>query len=60
MTDRYTKILLTIIAACLAIQTFGLFVPEAQAFGSGQDVKITNLETDMSAGETLYVYCTNC
>jgi hypothetical protein len=60
MFDNYTKVVLTIIAGCLLAQTFGLGVPTANAFGSGQDVRITNLETDMSMGETLWVYCTNC
>lgn len=60
MADRYTKILLTVIAVCLVAQTIAAVTPSAYAFGSGQDVSITNLETDIRAGETLYVYCTNC
>ena len=60
--DLYTKAVLTVIAAALVViaaRDVG-FVRKANAFGTGQDVRVTNYETDISAGETLYVYCTNC
>ena len=60
--DRYTKTILTIIALSLAVlasERVGL-VRGAAAYGSGEDVRVTNFETDVSYGETLYVYCTNC
>lgn len=60
MTDRYTKFLLTVIAVCLTVQTFAALTPSAYAFGRGEDVTVTNFETDVRGGETLYVYCTNC
>ena len=40
--------------------TLKITVPSVQAYGSGEEVRITNLETDMRSGETLYVYCKNC
>ena len=62
MVDRYTKTVLTVIAVCLAVIVLRdvEFVKPAHAYGSGQDVKVTNYETDISAGETLYVHCKNC
>jgi len=60
--DNYSKAVLTVIAACMVFQVAGdLLGPSAaQAYGSGTDVRVTNYETDISAGATLYVYCTNC
>ncbi len=62
MIDSYTKFILSIIAICLFMITIKITIPDANAntFGSVQDVKITNLETDIRYGETLRVYCTNC
>ena len=59
-TDRYTKVILTLIALGLFLNVAVNFVPIAHAYGSGENVKVTNFETDMKSGETLYVYCTNC
>ena len=59
--DLYIKVVLTIIALSLcviAIQNTEL-IKKAEAFGSGNDVIVTNFETDISAGETLYVHVTN-
>jgi len=58
--DLYAKICLTVIAFSLFTISIQQFVDSANAYGSGQDVKVTNLETDVRSGETLYVYCTNC
>lgn len=60
MTDKYTKFMLTVIATCLLVITFKITIPGAQAFGSGQDVRVTNFETDIGSGETLFVHCVNC
>ena len=60
--DLYTKAVLTVIAAALVIiaaRDVG-FVRKANAYGTGQDVRVTNYETDRKTGETLFVYCTNC
>ncbi|MBT3170899.1 MAG: hypothetical protein HOM52_13485 [Rhodospirillaceae bacterium] len=60
--DLYTKAILTVIAVCLAVlvsQGFE-FTAEAQISGSGQDVRVTNFATDITPGETLHVFCTNC
>ena len=61
-SHRYTQLLLTVIAACLVwiVARDVALVRPAQAYGTGQDVKVTNYETDVKSGETLYVYCTNC
>ena len=60
MVDSYTKFVLSIIAICLFMITIKITVPNANAFGVGQDVRVTNFETDMRPGETLYIYCKNC
>jgi hypothetical protein len=59
-TDLYTKSVLTLIAVGLFLNVAADLIPVAYAYGSGAEVKVTNYETDISAGETLYVYCTNC
>lgn len=59
--DLYIKVVLTIIALSLcviAIQNIEL-IKKAEAYGSGTDVRVTNYETDVKTGETLYVYVTN-
>lgn len=58
--DRYTKTVLTVIAIALCLNVAVQLMPIAHAYGTGQDVTVTNYETDVSSGETLYVYCTNC
>ena len=58
--DRYCKIMLTIIAGCLVIQTGEITFTRAQAFGKGQEVIVTNYATDTEKGELLLVHCTNC
>ena len=60
MVDKYTKTCLTIIAISLSVIAINQVVPEAYAYGSGQEVTVTNFKTDGRFGETLYVYCTNC
>jgi hypothetical protein len=63
MTDRYTKIVLTVIAAALVcIATKGTVAP--LAWGAGVvDVHVVggmlDYETDMKIGPTLKI-CTNC
>ena len=59
-TDIYTKCVLTLIAVGLFLNFAADFIPAAYAQGSGAGVKVTNYETDIRGGETLYVYCTNC
>ena len=58
--DTYTKVCLTVIAFSLFTISIQQFVNSANAYGSGQDVRVTNFETDMYQGQTLYVYCKNC
>ncbi len=58
--DTYTKVCLTFIAFSLITISIQQFVNSANAYGSGQNVRVTNFETDIQNGETLYVYCTNC
>ena len=58
--DKYTKVCLTVIAFSLFTISIQQFVNSANAYGNGQDVKVTNFETDRSNGDTLYVYCKNC
>jgi len=57
-----TKAILTVIAVSLVVLVFqGTgFADKAQANVAGQDVNIANLATDITPGETLHVYCTNC
>lgn len=63
-TDRYTKIILTLIAFGLLLNAALQLLPVAHAYGmsygNGTYVRVTNYETDMRKGETLYVYCKNC
>lgn len=59
-TDRYTKVVLTLIAIGLFLNAGLHLIPVAYAYGSGAEVSVTNYETDMKPGETLYVYCKNC
>lgn len=60
-TDFYTKFILTLIAVGLFLNVAAYLTTEVYAsYGSGTDVKVTNYETDITNGETLYVYCTNC
>ncbi len=59
-TDRYTKIILTLIAVGLVLNAASNFTSPAHAFGSGQDVKVTNLETDIRRGEMLLELCPDC
>ncbi len=59
-TDAYTKVVLTLIAIGLFANVGVSLVSEAHAYGRGTDVKVTNYETDVKMGETLYVYCKNC
>ena len=58
-TDRYTKIVLTLIAVGLWVNVGISLIADAHAYGSGENVKVTNLETDVRGGETLYVHVTN-
>ena len=61
MVDKYTKTCLTIIAISLSVIAINQVVSEAYAFGSGQEVTVTNFSTNSAPyRETLYVYCTNC
>ena len=59
--DTYTKAVLTVIAVCLVVLCVRdiRFVGEVRA-ASTQDVQVTNYETDVRNGETLYVLCKNC
>ncbi len=59
-TDLYTKTVLTLVAVGLFLNVAVNLIPVAYAYGSGAEVKVTNYETDIKAGETLYVYCKNC
>jgi hypothetical protein len=67
MTDRYTRIVLTIIALNLTILSFGqlfkLAFPEALAQSGTMDVRVVggtlDYETDTHGGPTLKV-CTQC
>ena len=59
-TDFYTKVILTLIAVGLFLNFASNFATEAYARGRGAEVQVTNYETDITVGETLYVYCTNC
>jgi hypothetical protein len=61
-SDRYLRVVLTVIAVCLVWICLRdvVVVKPAYAYGSGQEVKVTNYETDVKGGETLYVYCKNC
>jgi len=60
-TDIYTKTILTLIAVALFLNVGAKLIPVANAsYGRGTDVRVTNYETDITTGETLYVYCTNC
>ena len=59
-TDLYTKAILTLIAVGLFMNIGINSISNASAYGRGDDVRVTNYETDIKAGETLYVYCTNC
>ena len=59
-TDFYTKFVLTLIALGLFLNVATHAIPLAYSRGSGMEVQVTNFETDMKPGETLYVYCTNC
>jgi len=60
-TDAYTKVVLTLIAIGLFANVGVSLVSEARAIGTGAEVIVTNLATDMRlAGETLRVYCANC
>ena len=60
--DFYMRFVLTVIAVCLIVIVVRdvRFVREAQAYGQGESVIVSNLETDVRMGETLYVYCKNC
>ena len=58
--DVYTKFVLTLIAAGLFLNAATGLISEVDAYGSGEDVTVTNYETDVRDGETLWVYCTNC
>ncbi len=60
--NRYTNIILTVIAVLLALHlVMPLISPKnADAYGTGQQVMVTNYETDQAPGETLYVFCKNC
>ncbi len=60
--DLYTKAMLTVIAVSLVVlvsQGFE-FTDTARANVGGQDVRVTNFATDITPGETLHVFCTNC
>ena len=61
MVDSYTKFVLSIIALCLFMITIKLTVPNAYSlyFGKGEDVIVTNYETNYRVGETLRVHVTN-
>ena len=59
-TDFYTKFILTLIATGLFLNVAISLIPNVHAYGRGTEVKVTNYETDVKSGETLYVYCTNC
>ena len=66
MTDRYTKIILTVIAinmTLLVVDSFlEKFIPNAWA----ETMKVyvnggtLDYETDVTGGNTLYVFCKNC
>ena len=59
-TDFYTKFILTLIAIGLFLNVALRIIPNVHAYGSGAEVQVTNYETDIRSGETLYVYCKNC
>ena len=73
MSDRYTKIVLTVIAVCLSVLAADVVlrraIPEAHAqntvyvAGGSMDVRVRggrlDYETDTTSGPTLKV-CTNC
>ena len=60
--DLYSKAILTVIAISLVALVFqGMeFSGTAQANIGGQDVNVVNLSTDITPGETLHVFFTNC
>ena len=60
--DFYTKATLTVIAVSLVVLVFrGMnFTGKAQADIGGQNVNVINLSTDITPGELLHVFCTNC
>ncbi len=58
--DSYTKFILTLIAIGLFLNAAINLIPKVHAYGRGTEVQVTNYETDITAGETLYVYCKNC
>jgi hypothetical protein len=60
-SDWYMKIVFTVIAVALcvvAIQNVE-FISKAEAYGSGTKVSVTNYETDLAQGATLYVHVKN-
>jgi hypothetical protein len=59
-SDFYTKFILTLIAVGLFLNVAAYLTTEVYAYDSGTDVRITNYQTTLRSGETLYVYCTNC
>ena len=60
--DFYTKAIFTVIAVSLVVLVFqGMnFTGKAQADIGGQNVNVINLSTDITPGELLHVFCTNC
>ena len=59
-TVFYTNFILTLIAIGLFLNVAISLIQNVHAYGSGAEVRVTNYETDVKGGETLYVYCTNC
>ena len=60
--DLYSKAILAVIAISLVALVFqGMaFSGTAQANIIGQDINVVNLSTDITPGETLHVFFTNC